>query len=149
MAIVFGFAPNTVTCCDAATATSDDSTSTADLWTVLASDGTVYKTLANLTAAGKIPFGAGYTTPGSSPSTFYRDPGLFWQILNVKSDNGSLGNSSGFYYAFNQTAAPNALTSDGVEAGLPGIPTTEPGTFSNVWIYKTVNTDRVFLTAKF
>ena len=147
--IVWGWAPNTVTCCDAATLTSDTSATTAATWTILASDGTVYTTLANLLTAGKIPFGLGYTTGGASPKTYSRDPGMVWTILNLTSDNGSLANSSGGYYALNQSVAPSALTSGGVEALEIGGNKTLPGSFSNVWVYKITAGDVFRFVGKF
>jgi hypothetical protein len=123
--LIFAYAPNTTTCCDV-----DNTTD----WHVVATDGTGYASLAALTAAGKAPLGT-------------KDPGLFWLVVNMSADNGSEGASSGFFIAFNQITAPVAAP-QGVEYVAPGMNKTEPTSFNNVWVKKSVGTDRFFFAAK-
>ena len=127
--LIFGDAPNTVAV--------EDSYSTDTNWHIVATDGTGYATLAALKAAGKKPFGCAGL-----------DPGLFFQVVNVTTDNGSAGTSSGGYIAFNRTVAP-ASTPQGEGFMSPGLNRTYPGRFWNVWVQKLATTDRWFFEAKF
>jgi hypothetical protein len=100
-------------------------------WFILASDGTGYASYAALLAAGKTAWPA------------MPDQGMFLNTATVRSEGASAADGSPFYVApnFGPTAPGSDLVGELVSAG--GVGYTYPGHIYNLWIRKTVSTDKI------
>lgn len=115
-------------------------TAASIVWSVVASDGTLYTTLALMAAASKVAW------PGL-------DPGQFIQTLAVKSElnNAAGGDGSPAYICFNQSLV--TADTQGIEVSGSGQtlvfdgmkPPNSVKAIWNVWVRKTVSTDYLTL----
>lgn len=108
----------------------------AATWRVVASDLTVFASMALLLAAGKKPW------PGL-------DQGQTCESLIVRSDTGAGADGAPFYIAFNRTDAvlPTDATADDLVSGSGQ--QFFDNQVRNVWIRKTVAGDRIFLRGRY
>jgi hypothetical protein len=116
-------------------------------WVVLATDATVYASIALLKAAGKLPWPQSFTlatviTPGI-------DPGMNMLGALVGQSDASGAAGSAFYIEINQATAPTsdnpgALVLSGGSANYSDV-----GALNNVWVRMTSATDKLRLTLRY
>jgi len=121
---VFQYAPNRVYL---------DLSASSTTWNVVATDGTLYASIAALRTAGKSPW----------PNL---DPGGFLQFLSYRSTTSTgIADGGPFGVAINQAAAPTDTTGSRLVSGS-GQTINDPGPVYCIWIRKTTATDIVQLT---
>lgn len=111
-------------------------TNAATGWLLLGQSGTGYATLAALIAAGDAP----------APSSILPGPGFNSAgiQLTITNDGGAGVAGSAFYVVVNPRFAP-AVVPEGIEIGSGGSYGPIEGPFYQIWINKSVSTDRLTL----
>jgi hypothetical protein len=123
-----------------------DASPGVNTWVVLATDGTVYGSLALLTASGKLPWPRSYTLAGVIQPGLEQNTGL--GSLLAQTDAGGVA-GSGFYLEYNLATAP---ATDNPATFTPAGGTyaiDDVGTLNNVWVRLLTASDKLRLTVRF